>query len=488
MSNVARLPDSLQGSENSHHEQSDDSVKAEQASLLSLLSDVIEANSPDTSLDALAGAVQHHLGCHQVAVALAEHGKLILRAMSKQAFVDTSSSESKLLLDAMQEACDREVVICWPVAAAEKRGVLGVLASHRALAGRRRSVSYCSVPVYHDQDLIGAMLLERRDGFVFTEKQASFLEKIAIVVAPLLVLRLRADRGIIAVCRDRFHSVMTTSLGTDRPGRRVLLGLMSLLLAGSFLIPVNSTISAAAELVPLERRLVTAPRAGFVQSVDVVAGEHVELGQLLASLDARELELEASRSASEIATAEVEFRAAMASFDRQASAIARARLAQSRAQQMLVNRQLDQNSLRAPISGLVLTADPSNTLGAPVSRGDTLFEIAPVDGFEVHILVDESNIRDVFVGQIGELSLRARPNEALAFTVQSIHPIAESGNGFSRFRIRATLSNDVEGSQSVLHPGESGHARLDSGSRNLFTILLGPVYRRLAELKWRLIG
>lgn len=488
MSKVARLPESKPGFDKSTQKLDNDSVKAEQASLIALITDVLEANSLDSALDALAGAVQHHLGCHQVAVALADEENLILRAISKQAFVDTSSSESKLMVDAMQEACDRESVVCWPIATADKRSELGVLVSHRALAGRRRSISYCSVPIYHDHKLIGAMLLERRDGFVFTEEQGAFLEKIAVVAAPLLVLRLQAGRGILTVCRERFDTTLTMQLGTDRPGRRALLWFTGFILLGAILIPMDSHINATAELVPLERRLITVPRAGFVQSVDVVAGEQVESGQLLASLDARDLELEASRSASEIATAEVEFRAAMASFDRQASAVARARLAQYRAQQLLVERQLEQNNLRAPIAGLVLNSDPGNTLGAPVARGDTLFEIAPVDGYEVHLLVHESNIRDVFIGQTGELSLRARPNEALGVTVQSIHPIAESGNGASRFRVRASLSNHVDGAVTVLHPGESGKAQLDAGNKTLVRILLGPLWQRLTELKWRLIG
>ena len=484
MSNVARLPEPAQGPEKRKQSDKGDDIRAEQACLLALIADVLETNVLDSAVDALAGSVQHHLGCHQVAIALLQRDTLVLQAISKQAFVDPSSSESTLIVDAMQEACDREAVVRWPLASADNRQELGVLIAHRALAGRRRSISYCSVPIYHEHRLLG----ERRVGFVFTQKQQALCEKIAIVAAPLLALRLQADQGILAICRARLGDTLTLHLGTDRPGRRVLLGLMTTLLLAATLIPVDSHIRARAELLPLERRLITAPRAGFVQSVDVVIGEEVESGQLLATLDARDLELEASRSASEIATAEVEFRAAMASFDRQASVVARARLAQARAQQMLVQRQLDQNSVTAPLAGLVLTADPANTLGAPVSRGDTLFEIAPADGYEVHLLLDQSDIRDVFVGQTGELTLRARPDEVLPVSVQSIHPIAESGNGASRFRVRASLTDNDDNRASMLRPGESGHARLDAGKENLMAKFLGPLWRRVSELKWRLIG
>ena len=488
MSNLAQLQKSSNDSDELETQNNMGDMRADQAGLLALMLDVSEATSEESALDALVGAVQHHFGCYQVAVALAEQGDLQLRALSKQAFIDASSSESKLLVDAMQEACDREVVIRWPIVSAKKRRDFGVLVAHRSLAGRRSSIAYCSFPIYHEQKLLGAMLLERQDGFVFSEDQGAFLEKVAVVVAPLLMLHVQADRGVLAVIREKSGAFMTSQLGTERLGRRLITVLVALMLLAAFLVPVESHIGATAELVPLERRLITVPRAGFVQSVDVVAGEQVDQGQLLATLDSRDLVLEASRSASEIATAEVEFRAAMASFDRQASAVARARLAQARAQQLLVERQLEQNSLKAPIAGIVLNTDPGNTLGAPVSRGDTLFEIAPADGYEVHLLVDESNIRDVFVGQTGELTLRARPDEVLAVNVQSVHPIAEVGDGASVFRVRATLLNNATASESILRPGESGQARLDAQTKSLGRILLDPLWMRLTQLKWRFLG
>lgn len=488
MRNLARVPESSNDFVEPTARNNDADVQAEQAGLLALVSDVLEAHSQESALDALVGAVQHHFECEQVALALAEKDSLHLRAVSKKAFIDVSSSDSKLIVDAMQEACDREVVIRWPLISVSKNREFGVLLAHRALSEKRSSMVYCSVPLYHENQLLGAMLLERRDGFVFTENQGVFLEKVAAVAAPLLMLHRQADRGIRSVIRHKFDTAMASRMGIEHPGRRLLAGLISLILLAIFIVPAQSRINASAELVPQERRLITAPRAGFVQSVDVVAGEQVDEGQLLATLDSRDLELEASRSASEIATAEVEFRAAMASFDRQASVVARARLAQVRAQQLLIERQLDQNSLLASISGIVLNSDPGNTLGAPVSRGDTLFEIAPADGYEVHLLVDESDIRNVQVGQAGELTLRARPDDVLAFSVQYVHPIAEVGNGASRFRVRAQVSTNTATSKSILRPGESGQARLEGDLKSVGWILFEPLWKRISALKWRLLG
>lgn len=487
MSNVARLEPPV-NRENPVPLQIADTIRYQQAGLLALLADVLEAHTADTALDAVALALQEHFNSQRVAIAMVSRDQLTLRAISQQVIVDPVNSESKLIVSAMEEACDREAVIRWPAVEAHTGRELGILVAHRALAGRRDSMAYCTVPLFHEQRCIGAILLERRDGFAFSEENAQFLEKISALLAPLLLLHSQADRSVIAVGRERLLSVLSRQLGVEHPGRRFLWGMFATLLFLSFLIPVNRSISATAQLVPVERRLVTAPRVGFVQSLNVVAGDQVEAGQLLASMDVRELELEASRSTSEIAAAEVEFRAAMASFDRQASAVARSRLAQIRAQQLLVQQQLELSELRAPIDGLVLMADSTNILGAPISRGDTLFEIAPEEGYEVHLLVNESDIRDVQPGQTGDLSLRARPDKIHSVTVQSVHPIAEPADGVSRFRVTAELPETPGESALNLRPGESGHARLVNGTTSLFRLIFGPLWSQFAALKWRWLG
>ena len=204
---------------------------------------------------------------------------------------------------------------------------------------------------------------------------------------------------------------------------------------------------------------------------------------MLARLDRRELELELARRDSEIASAEAEFRAAMASHDRQATAVARAVLTRERALRQLTVRRLERSELRAPIAGLVISGDPGDAMGSPIARGETLFEIAPAEGYEVHLLVDEEDVHDVHAGQRGTLGLRTRPGEALGLVVEAVHPVAESGDGASRFRVRAQLT---EASDETLKPGQSGVARLQAGRDSLAAKLLRPVRRRLVELRWRL--
>ena len=478
-----------------------------QAAVLELIAGMLDEPDLERTLDALAGLLQGRFGAARVAIGLADpDGSLALGAIAHQARVDASSAEARLLLDAMAEASGRDATLRYPAHDAR----LGALVAHRALAGRREDTVLLSVPMYHDARLVGVLLLERRDGDAFAPPTVELLERIALLAAPLVALRREAERGAPARLADTAGRWLARRLGTDRPGARVAAAFGALALAALCLVPVERRVVAEAELVPLERRLVTAPISGYVEEVSVTAGQRVERGQLLARLERRELELEAARHDSEIATAEAEFRQAMASHDRKAIAVARARLARERALRELAERRLERSELRAPIAGIVVNADPLDRSGAPVTRGDTLFEIAPATGYEVHLLVDERDVRDVRAGQHGALALKARPGDALELDVRAVHPVAESAEGASRFRVRASLRPtppdtdvaaraggadapalgaaraDAAADTLSLRPGERGVAHLDAGRTTIAARALRPIAHRLAELRWRL--
>ena len=448
-----------------------------QALLLGLLAELLANQTLQSALDALAGALEARFDCDRVAIALAGDKGLTLTAISQQAVLEASSSEARLLVDAMSEACAQESIVCWP----STSDSLGVMAAHRALAGRRVSCSICSVPLYDKQTLIGAFLLERRDQRAFPVQT---LERLSAALAPLLDLHQQADQSVWKVCRTRWSATLQRYLGGDRPGMRALCGVAAVALLCSFILNMSWHIVAPAELLSHERRLVAAPQNGFVADMLVVAGDRVTEGQVMARLDQRELQLEVSSRDSDIAMADAEFRAAMASYDRQATGIARARLAQARARRDGVEQRLNRTELVSPMNGIVIAADASRTSGSAVSRGETLFEIAPSADFEVHVLVDEADVYDVFEGQSGTLSLRAMPKKSLPIVVDSIYPVAEAKDGKNRFRVKARLPEAM----AQLRPGQSGLVRLDAGTMSIMGVLTRRFNRALAELWWRLVG
>ncbi len=448
-----------------------------QALLVAMLAELLSSHSLEGALDALAGALKSRFNCDRVAIALSKDGDLSLRAVSQQAVIEPTSSEARLLVDAMHEACLQESVVCWP----QETDTLGVLVAHRALAGRRQSCTICSVPMYDKQQLVGAFLLERQKRQTFS---IPTLERLSVCIAPLLTLYTKSDRSWWQVLLASLRNYVERYFGADRPGMRVLFAMAVIILFGSMTLSMHWQIVAPAELLSHDRRLVTAPQTGFISKVLVSAGDRVSEGQLVAQLDRREVALEATSRDSDIALAEAEFRAAMASYDPQATGIARARLAQARARREGVEQRLSRTELLSPINGLVIASDPMHTQGASVTRGETLFEIAPNEDFDVHVLVDEADVYDVFEGQIGVLTLRAMPGQELPIIVDSVQPVAEAGDGKNRFRVLAALSDPAD----ILRPGQSGIARLEVDRMSILSVLTRRINRSLAQLWWRWLG
>jgi len=454
-----------------------ENMAGHQAVLVAMLAELLAMDTLEGALDALAGALKSRFDCDRVAIALINEEVLQLSVVSQQVLLKASSSEARLLVDAMHEACSQESIVCWPPIS----DALGALRAHRTLAGRRKTGSICSVPLYVNQKLVGALLLERRNQRAFP---VPMLERLSVCIAPLLVLHKRADRNWWYVLRSNLSDLLGRYLGNDRPGMRAMAAFSAVILIGLFIVPMRWHVVAPAELLSHDRRLVTSPQTGFVNQMLVAAGDSVDEGQVVARLDQREIELEAASSDSDIAMADAEFRAAIASNDRQATGITRARLAQARARREGVEQRLSRTELVSPIDGLVIAADPLLVQGTAVTRGETLLEIAPSSNFEVHVLVDEAEVYDVFEGQLGTLSLKAMPRQSLPIVVDSVHPVAEAKGGKNRFRVRATLLEPA----AKLRPGQSGVARLTAGQKNVIGVLTRRLNRALAELWWRLVG
>ncbi|MFK7994529.1 MAG: HlyD family efflux transporter periplasmic adaptor subunit [Granulosicoccus sp.] len=450
----------------------------QQALVLLIVAELLDSTDLERALDAFVGALQQHLVAKRVSIALVTaDGDLELAAISQQARVDLASNEIRLLLDVMHECLEHERTLCFPVTDVST----GPLPGHHALGTRREYTSLVSVPLYKDGQAVGVLLLERYNAEPFIKTTVDLLELVAAKSALTLALRLEAERCVSERARLAMKGTLERWCGSNQASRRILVALMLVGVVAMAFMPLSQNVSTHAELVPSERRLVTAPFDGFVESVAVNPGEIVVAGQLIAQLESGELELEGTRRNGEISRVESEFRYAMASHDRQGTAVARARLERERALRAIIEQRLERVELRSPIDGIITNGDPTDVIGAPVTRGDTLFVIAQADSYEVHLMVHESDIQNIYEGQVGTLYLKAQPSKKLHIEVRAIQPVAESVNGASRFRVRTTLEVP-EG--MVPRPGESGIARLKVGKTNLLRLVTEPIIRYLSKFWW----
>ena len=220
-------------------------------------------------------------------------------------------------------------------------------------------------------------------------------------------------------------------------------------------------------------RAVVAPQQGFIASSAVRAGDLVEKGDLLATLDDRDLLLEQRKWRSQRAQLLKEYRQALAGYDRAEVAILKAKRTQAEAQLQLVEQQLQRTTLVAPFSGLVTSGDLSQSLGSPVERGEVLFEVAPTDTYRVVLKVDDRDIGLLTRGQQGQLKLSGLPNQTIGIKVERLTPVATSSEGRNYFRVEAIMDSQSD----LMRPGLDGVAKIVIGEEKLLWILS----RRLVE-------
>jgi len=136
---------------------------------------------------------------------------------------------------------------------------------------------------------------------------------------------------------------------------------------------------------------------------------------------------------------------------------------QATIQLQLIEEQLKRTTLLAPIDGLVVSDDISQALGTPVTQGQVLFEVAPLNSYRVKLYVDEREIYGVEAEQLGRLILSSMPGESFEFTVTSVLPLTEIRNGRNFFLVEGELTE----SYLRIRPGMTGYGKVLLGKRSL---------------------
>ena len=186
-------------------------------------------------------------------------------------------------------------------------------------------------------------------------------------------------------------------------------------------------------------------------------------GALLASLDDRDLRLERLKWVSQRTQRSSEHRDALASYQRARVRVLSAQLEQAEAQIALIDEQLARTRITAPFDAVVVKGDLSQSLGAPVERGNVLFELAPLDAYRVIMKVDERDITEVRVGQGGQLALSSMPHDPLPIEVEKITPVSVVEEGRNFFRVEARVTGGVD----KLRPGMEGVGKIHVERRKL---------------------
>jgi hypothetical protein len=386
-----------------------------------------------------------------------------IQALSNTARFDGKTNLARDLASAMEEAVDQDAVLVLPDTGSETSLVTR---AHQGLAKNHGNAAICTVPLIDKLNAIGALTFERPAAMPFGRQEIEFCRNIAAMLGPALELKRRDDRWLPAKISDSVSAQLKKLFGPRHTAMKlVCFGIISLL--GLMLLAEGEyRISADASLEGRVQRSIVAPIDGFIASSDIRAGDLVRAGQLMGTMEDKDLQLEQQKWSSQKMQYAREYRSALAEHDRSQVSILSARIDQATAQLEMVNAQLERTRISAPFEGIVVSGDLSQSLGSPVERGDILFEVAPLDDYRLVLHIKESDIQHIETGQQGELRLAGLPGKPLAFVIEKITPVAETSDGSNNFRVESRLL----GTEQQLLPGMEGIGKVAVGQRGLFWI------------------
>ena len=427
--------------------------------ILELVSLILDQPHFQSAATALATRLANELSCSRASIGFLRGRFVTVRALSHSAKRGVKTSLLRAISAAMEEAIDQDTTLVYP-------GKEHINIAHRKLAEQNRVTSVCTIPLVNINAITGAITFERNNSMPFDTDTVELYTNVANLIGPILELKRTNDCWPIVRMLLSVGSFLKKLFGPRHAVMKA--GTLSLLLLTIYmsLATVPYRVTAKSALEGSIQRAVVAPIDGFILDSNVRAGDVVQAGQLMGALDDRELKLEQQKLTSEKARYTREYRSAMAEHNRAEVAILNARISQSDAQLQLINRQLERMQIMSPLSGVVVSGDLTQSLGSPVTRGDVLFEVAPLDDYRLVLRVDERDTPDVTLGQSGQLKLSGLPGDTLGFSVSRITPVSETENGANYYRIEAKLDNPP----ALLRPGMEGVGKIDIGERRLLWI------------------
>lgn len=395
----------------------------------------------------LSRSVQEHLHCGLVGMGwCAEPGALPrLQALADGVEFDRHSPQVQRIEAALGESTLSGQLHVWPQASAA--GTPLALKRLTEVLGVEAAVT---VPLVDAADnIVGSLLCAGAARSLVGESSRRFLDAAAVAAGAALA-SIRRHEGGWATRVVRWSGTRAAQW------RGVGLALGTAAIAGLLSLPLPYRISARCRTAPVERRISPAPFDGLLRETLVAPGDVVRSGQPLAVMDGREIHWELAGVVAEAEKAARERDAYMAAHDIARSVMSGLEVERLRTRETLLRDRLQRLEVRSPLDGIVLQGSLDRRENVPVTVGQALYEIAPLEQLRVEVAIPAEEISHVRVGLPVELRLNGAAGDRLEGRITRIRPASEVRDGRNVFVAEA----DLENREGRWRPGMEGAVRI----------------------------
>jgi len=397
-------------------------------------------------------------GCERASFGFLKNRYVQLKAMSH---TEKFSRKMKLIQSieaAMEECLDQDLEILCPAG----NELAFVNRAAMELSRRHGPSAVACLPIRWEGRPVAVVALERAPDRPFTTEDIEAIRLTCDLCSARLVNLYESDRWFGARAARGLRKGLSAALGPKHTWGKLLAILI--LAAIVFLIFAKGEyrIEAPFVLETIEQRVVPAPFDGYLKQAHVSAGDPAQAGKtVMAELETTELRLGLAEAKAERAQYAKQSSAATGAGKMAEAQIATAQLEKVEAQISLYQHYINKAKILAPIDGYVVAGDLRGRIGAPLKKGDALFEVAPLKALRAELFVAEDQISEIQLNQEGKLATAAYPARRLRFTIERINPIAEIRDKHNVFKVRVILLEK----QEWMRPGMEGLGKVSVGRR-----------------------
>jgi RND family efflux transporter MFP subunit len=423
----------------------------------------LQQDSVNKAFIVLINEFTREFSCERVAVGEITHHHAQVIALSNSANFNDKSNLIRTISAAMDEAVDQDQVTVYPETSNETTAITH---AHAELARKFGSGSICTIPFVFNETIFAVLTMERSEINPFDQETINICQQTLALISPFLRLKQEEELFLLQKLGVSTKKNLTAIFGFKYLGIKLTALVTAAFLCFAALTEGDFRIQADSVLEGRIQRTVSAPLDGYIKSANVRAGDTVLNGEIMATMEDVDLKLEKIKLNGEQQQLQREYREAMAKRELVQVGILNAQLAQIKAKIKLKQEQLQRTIIESPFDGIVIEGDLSQSLGAPVDRGESLFKIAPLDGYRVILKINERSITYIRSGQQGTLALSSLPDRKFPLQIEKITEVASADDGSNIFRVEASLSNMPK----LLRPGMEGIGKVEIGREKLLWI------------------
>lgn len=450
----------------------------------------------------LANYMAREHGYSRVAIGLNKRKHIKLQALSDAAWFEKNTPAVEKYQTAMEACLDAREILLWAQpnessiatdtdsttnqttsSADSHTTAFSPLSADvlQKLAIETQAQTVICLPLMQGLECVGVMTVEHDTQANFSTQERHKLEAIAGLLGGAIEQKQKAQRGYFRKFLDDGQSILRKLFGSQHLTWKVGT-ILAIAAIASMFIPMTYRVNAKTLIEGSTQRTVAAPFQGYLASANISAGDTVEQGAVIATLDAKDYVVEAQKSESETKQYKRKLREAMAQQALSDIQVLNTQLAQAKAQYQLSQEKIKRSTIKSPIDGVVISGDWSQQIGSPIEQGKELFRIAPLDSYRIILQIEEADMRFVRVGQKGTLLITGIAHEPVDFTLTKITPVASSYEGSNVFRAEAQLDEMLPN----LRPGMEGVGKVTTEKHSIGWVLTHGLvdWLRLSLWNW----